>query len=164
MQKGLVWMMTTIRLKPLLFHLALPLAVGGAAALLTRDQTGIVYQSIEQPLFSPPGWVFPVVWTILYILMGVAAYLIQVTPCRYSKKALNIYWCSLVVNFLWPVVFFQLQQFTLALVLLIVLWGLVFAAAAFYSLCNKTACILMIPYLLWLSFAAYLNMAIVCLN
>ncbi len=157
-------MMTTIRLKPLLFHLALPLAVGGAAALLTRDQTGEVYQLIEKPLFAPPAWVFPVVWTLLYILMGVAAYLIQYTPCRYAKTALRLYWSSLAVNFLWPVVFFQLRQFTLALVLLVLLWGLVFAATAFYSLCNKTACILMIPYLLWLSFAAYLNMAVVCLN
>ena len=157
-------MMTTIRLKPLLFHLALPLAVGGAAALLTRDQTGEVYQLIEKPLFAPPAWVFPVVWTLLYILMGVAAYLIQYTPCRYVKTALRLYWSSLAVNFLWPVVFFQLRQFTLALVLLVLLWGLVFAATAFYSLCNKTACILMIPYLLWLSFAAYLNMAVVCLN
>ncbi len=157
-------MMATIRLKPLLFHLALPLAVGGAAALLTRDQTGEVYQLIEKPLFAPPAWVFPVVWTLLYILMGVAAYLIQYTPCRYAKTALRLYWSSLAVNFLWPVVFFQLRQFTLALVLLVLLWGLVFAATAFYSLCNKTACILMIPYLLWLSFAAYLNMAVVCLN
>lgn len=157
-------MMTTIRLKPLLFHLALPLAVGGAAALLTRDQTGEVYQLIEKPLFAPPAWVFPVVWTLLYIVMGVAAYLIQYTPCRYVKTALRLYWSSLAVNFLWPVIFFQLRQFTLALVLLVLLWGLVFAATAFYSLCNKTACMLMIPYLLWLSFAAYLNMAVVCLN
>ena len=96
--------------------------------------------------------------------MGVAAYLIQYTPCRYANTALRLYWSSLAVNFLWPVVFFQLRQFTLALVLLVLLWGLVFAATAFYSLCNKTACILMIPYLLWLSFAAYLNMAVVCLN
>ncbi|MBQ2676163.1 MAG: tryptophan-rich sensory protein [Clostridia bacterium] len=156
-------MIRTINLKKLALSVLLPLAVGFFAAVFSVNPQN-VYTAISRPPLSPPPWVFIVVWSILYVLMGIAAYLIKDSKSPLKNKALNVYYISLALNFLWPIVFFNLQMYWLALVVLILLWVTVFIATAMYLTIDRTAAILMVPYLLWLSFAAYLNVAIACMN
>lgn len=148
--------------KKLILCLAIPLVVGGLAALLTKDSMA-TFDSIRKPAFSSPGWVFPVAWTVLYVLMGIACYLI-VVPGKPSSGALALYGIQLVVNFLWPVLFFNLEMYLLSFFCLILLWILVFLTARAFFRISKPAGCLMIPYLLWVTFAGYLNFSIYLLN
>ena len=109
-----------INWKKLLLCLAIPLAVGGTAALLTGGGMG-EYAVMNQPPLSPPGWLFPVVWTILYLLMGYASYRVltaEASPAQISR-ALTLYGAQLAINFLWPLVFFGLDWYLAAFVVLI---------------------------------------------
>lgn len=151
--------------KKLLLALAVPLGVGGLAALLTRDSM-TVYGTLNQPPFSPPGWVFPVVWTVLYVLMGIASYLLVRSDAVKLEKnrALGLYAVQLVLNFLWPLLFFKAQAYWAAFLLLVLLWLAVFAAWRAFSRIRERAGDLLLPYLLWLTFAAYLNLGVAMLN
>lgn len=155
-------MILKIQWKTLILCLAVPLAVGGLAALLTKDSMS-VFASVNKPALSPPGWLFPVVWTILYVLMGTASYLI-VTSGKDSAKALRLYGIQLVFNFFWPLLFFCLEQYLLSFLWLVVLWFLILGTAASFFTISRTAGYLMIPYLLWVTFAGYLNFFIWLLN
>ena len=150
--------------KKLLICLAIPLAVGGLGALLGggMDQ----YQALNQPPLSPPGWLFPIVWTILYLLMGWASYRILVSdaPREERKKALTFYGIQLFLNFLWPVVFFGLGWYWAAFILLLVLWVMIYLTMHLFGLIDDTAENLLIPYLLWVTFAGYLNLGVALLN
>ena len=149
----------------LLAALALPLAVGAFSAFLTRDGMRR-FQSVPQPPLSPPAWLFPVVWTLLYLLMGAASYLVLVSgasPAR-RDRALTVYGLSLAVNFLWPIVFFTVRVYFAAFLLLLVLWVLAAVAALLFSCIDERAGRLMIPYIVWLTFAAYLNLGVWLLN
>ena len=148
--------------KKLALCLAIPLAVGGLAALLSGG-FGQDYASWRQPPLAPPGWLFPVVWTALYALMGWASYLVLEAGGD-QKKALTLYGAQLLVNFLWPLVFFGLENVGFALVLLVILWVLVLWTIREFSELSEKAGDLMIPYILWLSFALYLNFGIFILN
>lgn len=148
--------------KKLLLLVAIPLAVGGLAALLSGGM-GEVYQGYVKPPLSPPGWVFGVVWPILYALMGYASFL--AAEAEGSKtKAFILYGLQLAVNFLWPLVFFRLEMIGLALALLAVLWVLVLLTIREFSELSDRAGDLLIPYILWLSFALYLNFGVYVLN
>lgn len=145
--------------------LAIPLAVGGLSAYLTRDGMAW-FKLVSQPPLSPPAWVFPVVWTILYALMGAASYLILVSgvsPAR-RDRALTVYGVGLAVNFLWPIVFFTMRFYFAAFLLLLALWILTVIAALLFSCIDERAGRLLIPYVVWLSFAAYLNLGVWLLN
>ena len=149
----------------LLAALAIPLAVGGFSAFLTRD--GMRYfKTVPQPPLSPPAWVFPVVWTILYLLMGAASYLIVTSAASQPRRerALTVYGLSLAVNFLWPIVFFTMRFYLGAFLLLLLLWVLSAVTALLFSCIDERAGKLMIPYLVWLTFAAYLNLGVWLLN
>ena len=148
--------------KKLLLCIAIPLAVGGLAALLSGGM-GQMYQSYIKPPLSPPGWVFGVVWPILYALMGYAAYLISQSSGE-KKWAWGLYAVQLLVNFLWPIVFFRFEQVGAALALLAVLWVLVLLTIKEFSMLSERAGDLLIPYILWLSFALYLNFGVFVLN
>ena len=113
-----------INWKKLLLCIAIPLAVGGVAALLSGGM-GETYQSYVRPPLSPPGWVFGVVWPILYALMGYASYLVVEAEGN-KKPPLLLYGAQLLVNFLWPIVFFRFQWFWAAFVVLLGLWLLIF--------------------------------------
>ena len=157
--------MKTFDLTKLLKYVAIPLLVGGIAALLTRDSMTI-FSSLEKPALSPPGWLFPIVWTILYTLMGISACLIghsNSTPIE-KAKALAIYTYQLSVNFLWSIFFFNFQWYFFSFLWIILLWILVFAMIKNFYKINKTAAYLNIPYLVWITFAAYLNLGIWILN
>lgn len=145
--------------------IAIPLLVGGLASFLTRGGMGIFMQ-LNQPPLSPPGWVFGVVWTILYILMGVSSYLVIQSGAEEEEinKALSVYVYQLIVNFLWPTFFFNFGWFFFAFLWLVLLWVLVFIMIRRFYDISKLAGILQIPYLIWLTFAAYLNLGVWLLN
>ena len=153
------------KLRTLLIAVAIPLLVGAVAGLLTRNSMQ-VFEGLQQPPFAPPGVLFPIVWTILYTLMGIASYLIYTSgkdPEEVSS-ALTVYGVQLVVNFLWPIVFFRFGWYTFAFFWLILLWVLVIYTILLFYRISKPAAWLMVPYLLWLTYAAYLNLGIVLLN
>ncbi len=135
---------------------------GGAAALLTRGGVSD-FAALEKSPLTPPGYVFPIVWTALYILMGVASYLVAVSGGD-VKTPLTLYALSLAANFLWPVVFFNFEAYLLAFFVIIVLWVLVLLTAVSFYKVSPAAGYLMIPYLLWVTFAAYLNFSVYLLN
>ena len=151
-------------LKKRLICLAIPLAVGGLAALLSGGME--TYKVVNQPPLSPPGWVFPVVWTVLYLLMGEASYRVLTANADPDqiKKALTAYGVQLFLNFLWPLVFFGGQMYLAAFFILIALWVGIFITMRRFSKINETAGDLLIPYLLWVTFAGYLNLGVFLLN
>lgn len=154
-----------INWKHLLVALAIPLAVGGLSALLTGEAMDS-FSRLNQPPLSPPAWLFPVVWTVLYVLMGVASYLIYESDCPPEKKraALSFYAAQLGFNFFWSILFFSWALYLLAFFWLLALWLLILTTAVLFFECRKTAGWLMVPYLLWVTFAGYLNLAIFFLN
>ena len=148
--------------KKLLICIAIPLAVGGLASVLSGGM-GETYQSYIRPPLSPPAWLFPVVWTILYALMGYASYLVAEAPGE-NKNALRLYAVQLALNFLWPVIFFRFEWVGIALLALIALWITVLLTIRAFSQVSERAGDLLIPYILWLTFALYLNFGIFLLN
>ncbi len=143
---------------------AIPLAVGGLATLLSGGMGS--YRVMNQPPLSPPGWVFPIVWTILYLLMGEASYRILVSGAEPAqvKRALTAYGVQLFLNFLWPLVFFGAQMYLTAFILLIALWVAIFLTMRWFSQIDEKAGDLLLPYLLWVTFAGYLNLGVFLLN
>ena len=130
-------------------------------------EIGTVYQNLHQPPFSPPGWVFPVMWGILYAMMAISAYLIQhddSMPWKHRRTALLLYAAQLAVNFSWSIVFFRFQKFGAAIGVIGLLILLVIAMIVVFRKIRPAAAGWNIPYLLWLLFAAYLNIGTFLLN
>lgn len=154
-----------IKIKQLILAVALPLAIGGLAAFLTKDSM-CIFNAVRKPPLAPPDWLFPVVWTALYILMGVASYLVYTSDASSPRKdrALSFYAIGLGVNFLWPIIFFNLQMYLAAFLVLILLWLLIVICIVLFYYILDTAGKLLIPYLLWVSFAGYLNLGIYLMN
>ena len=152
-----------IKLKPLLVNLLISLGTGGLAALLTRGSME-QYGDLKQPPLSPPGWVFPVVWSILFTLMGVAAYLVWMRDSTGRNGALALYGVQLALNFFWPLFFFNLQNYALAFFWLLALWLFILLTTLRFFKETPAAGWLMIPYLLWVTFAGYLNAGVWLLN
>lgn len=150
-----------IKWKQLILCIAIPLLVGGLAATLTGGGMK-VFESVNKPPLSPPAWLFPVVWTILYTLMGISSYLILNAEAEEEeiRKALTLYGYQLLVNFLWPTFFFSFQWYFFSFLWLLLLIGLVAGMIAQFYKISKLAAWLNIPYLAWLIFAGYLNFAI----
>lgn len=151
--------------KKLLLSLAAPLAVGGLSALVTKDYM-MMFEVIEKPPLSPPGWVFPAAWTMLYILMGLASYRVWISDAQTEQKKAGaaFYALSLIFNFGWPIIFFVLEKYLAAFVWLCLLWIFTLAAAVRFGKADKAAGWLMLPYVLWVTFAGYLNMGIYLLS
>ena len=142
---------------PLLVSLLISLGTGVIAGFLTFGSMA-QYQEMYHPPLAPPGWVFPVVWLFLYTLMGIASDRIYLKNPK--AEALKLYLIQLAVNFFWPVFFFNLGWQVFAAVWLLVLWYLVFVMIKEFARIDEGAARLMIPYLVWLTFAAYLNIVI----
>ncbi len=157
--------MHKINRKTLAICVLLPLAVGGASALLTSGSMD-QFAKLDQPPLSPPAWLFPVAWTILYILMGIASYVIVRTPktAEEGTAALKPYFVQLAFNFFWSIIFFNLELYEVAFGWLLALIALIVITLVRFYKVNKLAGYLMIPYLLWCIFAAYLNAGISILN
>ena len=154
-----------IKWKPLIISVLLPLVVGGLSALLAGNSME-TFQSFKQPPLSPPGWLFPIVWTVLYVLMGVASYLVAVSdaPAGEIKNALKAYAIQLAINFFWSILFFRFGLLWFSFFWLLLLWGFLVETIILFGRISKTAGLLLIPYLLWVTFAGYLNFAIALLN
>lgn len=140
-------------------------AVGGLSGWLTRDGAKAYGQSIVQPPFSPPAIVFPIVWGVLFALMGVGAARIYLSLASQARtNSLRIFLLQLAFNFFWSILFFNLQFFGAALVWLLILWGLILWMIFSFRKVDPLAAWLQVPYLLWVSFAAYLNYGVWLLN
>lgn len=150
--------------KKLLIALGIPLAVGGLSALISGGMSG--YQGLVKPPLSPPGWVFPVAWTVLYLLMGYASYRIATSGADKAqvKKALTLYGIQLFLNFLWSPVYFGLEWRLVAFFILLALWVFVLLTMRAFTEIDEKAGDLLLPYILWLTFAAYLNLGTILLN
>ena len=151
--------------KTYLFWIALSEGVGALSGWLSRDGTAIFSQTAVQPPLSPPAIVFPIVWSILYALMGISVARIWLTPPSQDRSAgLNLFIAQLIVNFFWSLIFFNAQAHGFALLWLLLLWALVLAMILTFRKVDPIAAYLQIPYLLWLTFAAYLNFGVWYLN
>ncbi len=147
----------------LLISIAISLGTGLLSALITpgiREK----YEMLIKPPAAPPGIVFPIVWTVLYILMGVASYIVYAEGSPLGGRALGVYFIQLAVNFLWPALFFGAGAYLAAFVWIIFLWVLIFITINRFHKVSPAAAYLMLPYLLWTTFAAYLNLAVYILN
>ena len=147
------------------FWILLTEAVGGLSGWLTREGTRIFNETVLQPPLSPPPWVFPVVWGILYTLGGIGAARVFLVPKTLERdRGPNLYLIQLAVNFFWSLIFFNLQAYGFALFWLLMLWALVLWMILTFRKTDPLAARLQIPYLLWLTFAAYLNLGVWYLN
>ena len=152
-----------IKFKPLIISILIALAVGGLSGFISMGSMD-TYENLQRPALSPPSWVFPVVWTILFILMGIASYIVYMSNSDIKEKALKVYAIQLAVNFIWPLIFFNGQKYFLTFVWLLFLIVLIMETILLFKEVNKKAAILLIPYLLWTIFAGYLNISIYLLN
>ena len=150
---------------PLAISIIISEGVGALSALFSMDTMG-KYKELIQPSFSPPGWIFPIVWGILYLFMGIASYLVYSSGAdkKEVKSALSFYALQLVFNFFWTILFFRFELRGFAFLWIIALLILVIITTVKFYKINKTAGYLMIPYVLWVSFASVLNYAIWQLN
>ena len=139
---------------------AIAVGVGALAGLITRQSVKEVFPLLEKPPLSPPAVVFPIVWTALYILMGVGLAAVKNAGGPESARAERLWWAQLAVNFSWTLVFFLAGAYLAALFVLILLFGLVVAMTAAFGKLSPPAARLQAPYLLWLAFAGYLNAGI----
>lgn len=151
-----------INYKSLIINILIPVGLGALVGFLSGSSDG--YKDMIQPSFAPPGIVFPIVWTILYTLMGISSYLISQSNSPYKEKALFVYYLQLAVNLLWSFVFFTFHLYFLAFLWILLLIGLVIWMIIKFLPISKTAAYLQIPYLLWISFASILNFSIYLLN
>ncbi len=151
--------------KKLIVSVAIPLGVGLLASFLSSDSME-TFETLKKPFLSPPAWLFPVAWTILYVLMGIACYRIwvAVTTNENRNRALVLYGIQLAFNFFWTLIFFNLGEYFFAFVWLVALWILIFLTERRFEHIDKLAGYLLIPYLVWVAFAGYLNLGIWLLN
>lgn len=155
------------KIKPYVISIAIALAVGGLSAWLTKDGMDLYNQTVIQPPLSPPMILFPIVWTILFILMGVGSAIVFVkrhTDKEAARSALFVYGLQLVVNFLWSIIFFNMQSYLFAFVWLLLLWALIIIMIIKFREISPLAAYLQIPYLLWVTFAGYLTIMVYFLN
>jgi len=151
--------------KTYLFWILFTEVVGFLSGWLTRESTRLYSETIIQPALSPPAIVFPIVWTILFALMGIGAARIDLSPTSPKRtQSLRIYIFQLAVNFFWSIIFFNLQKYGFALLWLVFLWALILRMIGSFRKVDRTAALLQIPYLLWVTFAAYLNFGVWVLN
>ncbi|MBR2869710.1 MAG: tryptophan-rich sensory protein [Clostridia bacterium] len=154
------------KLKPYIVSVVISLAVGGLSAAVTSGSMD-VYSKINRPALSPPAILFPIVWTILFTLMGISAAIIWQFRERKSedvRNALVVYAVNLAVNFIWSLIFFNMQAYLFAFIWILLLIAVIVAMIVLFRKISPLAAYMQIPYLLWVCFAAYLNLAIYLLN
>ena len=153
--------MKTRNIESLIISILIPLAVGAVSSFHSGT---MMVPTFVQPSFRPPGYLFPIVWTILYILMGISSYLIYTSDSPEKPAALLVYAIQLVFNFFWSILFFGFSLYGLAFLWLLTLIGLIIIMIYLFSKVKPAAAYLQLPYLLWCLFAAYLNFAVYMLN
>ncbi len=145
--------------------IAVSVGTGLLSGLLSMDGMELYAEVIQKPPLSPPAVLFPIVWTALYVLMGISGAMVLNTDYSESRsRGLNLWVMQLIVNFFWSLIFFNAQAFGFAAAWLVLLWILVLLMILEFRKVNMTAVWLQIPYLIWLTFAAYLNFGVFLLN
>ena len=161
-----MWEKIKPNLRLFIISVAVALGVGVLSAAITKDNMDI-YDNLIVPNIAPPSWLFPIVWTLLYTLMGIGAALIykrRITDTLAVRGALSTYAISLVLNFAWSIIFFNANAFLLAFLWLVLLLYFIVKTILEYRKIEPIAAYLQIPYALWVAFAGYLNIAIYLLN
>ncbi len=149
----------------LIICLAIPLTVGWISGSAPSGYENEWYQSLQKPSFNPPGYLFGIVWSILYLLMGISLFLIwQSPPSSQRNKALTLFAVQLVLNFAWSFIFFSFEEAGWALIEIIILLGIIVAMIMAFKKVNTIAAWLQVPYLIWVCFATVLNATIWWLN
>lgn len=151
-----------IKFKNLVVSILIPLFAVFLGNLLGNSSQG--YNELIQPSFAPPGFIFPIVWTILYTLMGISFYIVYNSNSEYKTKAIIVYFIQLILNTLWTLIFFRLNLLLFAFIWILAIIVFVILMIYYFYKINKTAAFLQIPYLLWLIFASVLNFSIYLLN
>ena len=153
------------KLYGILFYILTAEGIGALSALITGSFSDF-FLKYEEPPLLPPGWLFPVVWTVLYALMGYSAYLISRSdaPEDEKKTALTVYWFQLALNFLWSIIFFRFELLWVGFIDIALLLTAVCVMAVFFGRINPKAAYLNIPYIIWVAFATYLNLATALIN
>ncbi len=154
-----------INKKTLAISIAIPLIVGVVSGLISAVAMEN-FASINQPPLSPPGWLFPVVWTVLYVLMGIASYLVYESDAPQKEKtaALAFYGAQLAFNFFWSILFFNFELYLFSFFWLIVMLALIIVTTVLFFGINKTSAYLLLAYIVWVIFAGYLNIGVAILN
>ncbi|MFH1828774.1 MAG: TspO/MBR family protein [Nanoarchaeota archaeon] len=146
----------------LIISIVLPFLASAIGSLFTASSVSSWYTTLIKPSFNPPSWVFGPVWTILYLLMGVSLYLVWIK--KFDKNAFTFFGIQLVLNALWSILFFGLKSPLFAFIEIVFLWIAILITIIYFYKINKISAYLLIPYILWVSFAAILNFAIFILN
>lgn len=148
----------------LVFFILISLLAGLIGSFFTVQSVAEWYPSLAKPWFSPPSWVFGPVWTILYVLMGISAYLVHISGDIRAKKALPFFSLQLVLNALWSVAFFGSRSPLLGFIVIVFLWIAILITMLRFNEISEKSALLLAPYILWVTFAAFLNLSIVLLN
>lgn len=145
-------------IKTYIISVAIALAVGGLSAFLTMGNMDL-YSEIIKPAIAPPAIVFPIVWTILYVLMGISA-------ARVYIKGGNLFFYALqlLFNFFWSIIFFNLREYLLAFIWIVFMWVFILLMIRSFFKTDRLAAYLQIPYLIWVTFAGWLNLTVFLLN
>lgn len=152
--------------KSFIISVFIALTVGGLSALLTRGNMEL-FSEVNKPPLSPPAFLFPVVWTVLYILMGLSSAIVfthRNFKTRESEAGLILYGINLFLNFCWSIIFFNFRAYTFAFIWLLLLWSVILAMIGEFYKVNKLSAYLQIPYIVWVTFAGYLTLGISILN
>jgi len=150
-------------LKPFIVSVISILVISGLIGWITSGSMA-AYEAVQKSSLTPPSFVFPIVWTILYVLMGIGAAMIYQSDSPKKKTALRIFIIQLLINYTWSILFFNLQLYGLAFFWLLLLWALIIAMIVWFWSINQKAALLQIPYLIWVTFAGYLAFVVWMLN
>lgn len=155
----------SMQYKKLIVSILVPLIFGFIGSIFTSSSVDTWYMSINKPSFNPPNWLFAPVWTLLFVLIGISFYLVWSKDFENNKSlALPIYGSNLILNLLWSLLFFGLKSPYLAFIEIIILWFVILGNIIVFYRISKASGLMLIPYLLWVSFASVLNYYIYILN
>lgn len=143
--------------------IAIPLLIGGLSSLITMGNMQL-FDSINKPPLAPPKWLFPVAWTILYIMMGIASYFLYKADSEEGREALVLYGIQLFFNFWWSIIFFNLKAYWFDAIWLFTMWIIILILLIKSKKIDVRSFWLLLPYFLWTTFAFYLNVGIAILN
>lgn len=153
-----------IKIPQLVLSIGLCLGTGIIGSVFTTPSIPTWYATLNKPIFSPPNWIFGPVWTTLYILIGIALYLVWISKSKLKQRGISLFFIQLGLNVLWSILFFGMKNPALALAEIAALWVTIFLTIKYFYPVSRLAAYLLIPYLLWVSFASLLNLSIIILN
>lgn len=158
--------MTKVKILPLVISVGVCFLAAGIGSVFTTSAIDTWYTTLQKPVFSPPNWIFGPVWTLLYLMMGISLYTFwnKKTPTNEKRQGFSLFFVQLTLNVLWSILFFGLKSPIAALIGIIFLWFAIYLTIRKFLEASKLAGWLLIPYLVWVSFATILNLAIVFLN